>query len=246
MRDRNVNDLPAAIVVGATSGIGHEVACLLATQGYRVGAVGRRGALLDTWRQTVGAECRIAVADVTADDLCSRLDRLVDELGGRVDRVIYCSGTGFLNDRLDPTLEQQTNRVNVEGFTVVADWSCRLFERQGGGHFAAISSVMGLRGSGIAPAYAASKAYQINYMEGLRQRAAKQRLPIWYTDVRPGSVRTAMMKGEGHFWIASPRRAAEVICRALDRRKRVQYVTPRWRWVACILRLIPRPLYEKM
>lgn len=97
----------------------------------------------------------------------------------------------------------------------------------------------GLRGSRTAPSYAASKAYQINYLESLRQKACRQKLPIRVVDIRPGSVRTAMMKGEGHFWIASPQRAAQCICRAVRKGRSVQYVTPRWRWIGLALKIIP-------
>ena len=69
----------------------------------------------------------------------------------------------------------------------------------GGGHLVVITSVGGLRGGGAAPAYNASKAYQINYAEGLRQRVAKSGLPVTITDIRPGLVDTAMAKGEGLF-----------------------------------------------
>ena len=71
----------------------------------------------------------------------------------------------------------------------------------GGGHLVVITSVGGLRGGGAAPAYNASKAYQINYAEGLRQRAAKSGLPLPVTDIRPGFVATKMAKGEGLFWV---------------------------------------------
>jgi NADP-dependent 3-hydroxy acid dehydrogenase YdfG len=55
--------------------------------------------------------------------------------------------------------------------------------------------VAGLRGSRIAPAYNATKAFQINYLEGFRQKATKLKTPIFVTDIRPGFVDTEMAKG---------------------------------------------------
>ena len=81
------------------------------------------------------------------------------------------------------------------------DWAFHFFQKQEWGHLIVISSVGGMRGEGIAPAYNASKAYQINYTEGLRKKTAKLPYPIYITDVRPGFVDTAMAKGEGLFWI---------------------------------------------
>ncbi|MCD8071629.1 MAG: SDR family NAD(P)-dependent oxidoreductase, partial [Alistipes sp.] len=108
------------------------------------------------------------------------------------------------------------------------------------------TSVMGLRGSRSAPAYAASKAYQINYLEGLRQKAFRLKSGVRVIDIRPGSVDTAMMKGEGHFWITSPEDAAKMILGAVERGRGVRYVSPRWGSVAALLKLLPRGLYKRM
>lgn len=99
---------------------------------------------------------------------------------------------------------------------------------------------------GAAPAYNASKAYQINYAEGLRQRAAKSRLPLYITDVRPGFVDTAMAKGDGLFWVMPVEKAVRQIVRAVRRRRRVAVVTRRWRIAAWLLRHMPDGIYLKM
>lgn len=235
----------AAIVIGATSGIGRAVAVRLAAAGYRVGIAGRREELLRELARTMPDRYETEVLDVEDARACGRLEKLAKRLGSP-ELILFCAGTGELNDALDYRLEEATNWVNVSGFTRVMDWAYRYFEQRGGGCLAAITSVMGLRGSRTAPSYAASKAYQINYLEGLRQKAFHQKLPIRIVDLRPGSVRTAMMKGEGHFWIASAEQAARCICKAIEARRTVQYVTPRWRIVGLLLRWMPKWLYQRM
>ena len=143
-------------------------------------------------------------------------------------------------------VEASAIRTNVLGWTAVVDWACRLFERKRGGHLVVISSVGGLRGSGAAPAYNASKAYQINYAEGLRQRVAKSGLPVTITDIRPGLVDTAMAKGEGLFWVQPVAKTVRQILRAVERRCHVAVVTRRWRIAAWLLRHLPESLYLKM
>ena len=173
-----------AIVIGATSGIGRGLAEELAARGYRVGLVGRREALLREIAAADPAAYSCAVADVTQPDAAlAALDGLVAVLGG-LELCIVAAGTGDLNSDLDFAVEASAIRTNVLGWTAVVDWACRLFERKRGGHLVVISSVGGLRGSGAAPAYNASKAYQINYAEGLRQRVAKSGLPVTITDIR--------------------------------------------------------------
>ena len=66
-------------------------------------------------------------------------------------------------NRDDFKIEKNTLDVNVLGFTAITDWAINLFEKQKTGHLVAITSVAGLLGDGDAPAYNASKAFQINY-----------------------------------------------------------------------------------
>ena len=235
-----------AIVIGATSGIGRGLAECFAAQGYAVGLVGRRENLLKEIAQSDPAAYHFAVADVTRPaETVAALECLVRELGG-MDLCVVSAGTGDLNPSLDFALEETAILTNVLGWTAVADWAYNRFERQGGGHLVIVSSVGGLRGGGAAPAYNASKAYQINYAEGLRQRAAKSRLPLYVTDVRPGFVDTAMAKGDGLFWVMPVEKAVRQIVRAVCRRRRVAVVTRRWRIAAWLLRHMPDGIYLKM
>lgn len=237
--------LKTAIVIGASSGIGRETARALADRGCRVGITGRRTKLLEELEAERPGSYLSASFDLTGPDSAEQLENLAAKLG-HVELILLCSGTGDFNPELEYAVEQTTNRLNIDAFTRTADWSYRYLKAQGGGSFAAVTSVMGLRGSGAAPAYAASKAYQINYLQGLQQRAAHETVPLHITDIRPGSVLTDMMKGEGHFWITSPQEAARHILRAVDKQKTVQYVSPRWRLIGLLLQNLPGWLHRKM
>ena len=235
-----------AIVIGATSGIGRGLAECFAAQGYAVGLVGRRENLLKEIAQSDPAAYRFAVADVTRPaETVAALEHLTQELGG-MDLCVVSAGTGDLNPGLDYALEEPAIRTNVVGWTAAVDWAYGRFEERGGGHLVVITSVGGLRGGGAAPAYNASKAYQINYAEGLRQRAAKSGLPLPVTDIRPGFVATEMAKGEGLFWVMPVDRVVEGIVRAIRRRRSVAVVTRRWRLPAWLIRHMPECIYRKM
>ncbi len=136
--------------------------------------------------------------------------------------------------------------MNVTGFTCIANWTFNYFEKQKAGHLVAISSVGGIRGSRIAPAYNATKSYQINYLEGLRQKATKQKAQFFITGIRPGFVDTDMAKGEGQFWVATVDKATRQIFDAIKQKKKIVYVTKRWRLIATILKRIPRLIYDIM
>lgn len=235
-----------AIIIGATSGIGKGLAKFLVYNNYKVGITGRRTELLDELRLENPNSFFIKTFDITdIKNAPNRLDELTTELGG-LDLLIISSGTGDLNDSLDFTIEKQTIDTNVLGFTCVADWTFNYFEKQKFGHLVAISSVSGLRGSRQGPAYNATKAYQINYLEALRQKATFLKYPVFVTDIRPGFVDTDMAKGEGQFWVSTVDKATRQIFNAIKRKKKIVYVTKRWRLIGAILKRIPRQIFDKM
>jgi short-subunit dehydrogenase len=85
-----------------------------------------------------------------------------------------------------------------------------------------------------------------SYLQGLRQKIAKLGIPIYVTDIRPGFVDTAMAKGEGLFWVQSPQKAAGQIYEAIQNKRKVAYITKRWRLVAWILKALPDAIYHRI
>lgn len=228
----------SAIILGASSGIGLEIAKLLSAKGYRLGVAARR---IDLLQAHAAADSRIAsvrAIDLSREDATAVFSEMVAELGS-VDMVVISSGTGHLNPALEWQLEEETIALNAMGFARIACAAIAVFEKQGHGHLVGISSIAALRGAGEAPAYGATKAFASRYLQGLHLRARKQGGKIRVTDVRPGFVDTAMMKADKPFWVASPAKAAAQILSAIDAGKRIVYVTRRWSLIGWLLRHLP-------
>ena len=83
-------------------------------------------------------------------------------------------------------------------------------------------------------------------MEGLRQKESKLKTKISITDVRPGFVDTNMSKGEGQFWVSTVEKATQKIFDAIKNKKKIVYVTKRWRLIAIILKRIRMQIYDRM
>lgn len=244
--DNTVDPRKVAVIVGATSGIGRCLIPLLISRGYRVGITGRRLALLEEIKARHGDDVTFCCSDSSdIENAISDMEALVTDIGGP-DLLIISAGTGDLNESLNFELEKRTIDTNISGFTLLADWTFNYFKNRNGGHLVAITSVAGLRGGRMAPAYNASKAYQVNYLEGLRQKAKHEKLNITITDIRPGFVRTDMAKGPGQFWVASPEKTAMQILSGIKRKCAVVYVTKRWRLVALIMKMMPRWLMDRI
>ena len=238
--------MKSAIIIGATSGIGFELAKIFLKNDYQVGLCGRRIELLGGLKKDHKDRVMTRKVDITAvKQSIKTVNDLINAMG-RVDIFIISSGTGCINHDLDLTIELDTVAVNVQGFMAMANIAMKHFEAQGKGHLAAISSIAAIRGGYESPSYNASKSFMSNYLQGLRQRAYKKNIPVALTDIQPGFVDTAMAKGEGLFWVAPPEKAALQIFQALIKRKKHVYVSRRWRLVAWILKIIPDFLYQRL
>lgn len=235
-----------AIIIGASSGIGKGLAKLLADDGYNVGITGRRTEMLVELQREKPESFFVKELDVTeANTVVKKLQELATELDG-LDMLIISAGTGDFNANLDFAIEKRTIDTNVTGFALIAGWAFNYFENQKYGHLVGITSIGGLRGNRQAPSYMASKAFQIKYLEGLRQKATKLKQPIFVTDIRPGLVDTDMAKGDVLFWVMPVEKVARQIYDAVKRKKKIVYVTRRWGLLASVIKRLPRQIYDRM
>jgi short-subunit dehydrogenase len=227
-----------AIIIGGTTGIGHELANTLVHNNYKVIITGIEKDIIIELEQQNNPFLTAKFLDCINDNGSNKIAELTQELDS-LDLLIFSAGIGHLNKNLGFKVENNANKLNVLAFTEIADWSYRFFEKQGYGHFTAISSIAGLFGYYAAPAYHAAKSYQINYLEGLRQKAFKSGKPIYITDIRPGFVATQMTEGKKQFWTVTKEKAATLIFDYIRNKKDVGYVSKRWVLIALILKLIP-------
>ena len=234
------------VIIGATSGIGKALFEKYANENNRIGIIGRRAHLLDELYQKYPSKTIPTKADITnLEEIEQAINALHKEME-YIDLAIVCSGTGDINATLDYSIERPAIYTNIVGWTFVIDMLYHILEQQDHGHLVAITSAGGLRGEAMAPAYSATKAYQINYVEALRKKAFKNGEHIIVTDIRPGLVDTAMAKGEGLFWVMPVEKVARQIISAIRKKKSKAYVTRRWHILAIINKNLPFFLYKRL
>ena len=237
-----------AIIIGGTSGIGQGLATVLLNNNYKVGITGIEKNMLEDLQNLDQKNLEVKYLNCLTDNTSEKIAELVETLGG-LDLLILSAGIGNLNKDLGFEVENNANKLNVLVFTEIADWTYKFFENQGHGHFVAITSISGLYGSRIAPAYHAAKSYQINYLEGLRQRARRDRKTgklIYVTDIRPGFVDTTMTESKKMVWAATKDKAAKQIFELIKKKRGYGYVTNRWRIVAVIIKILPTWVLNKL
>lgn len=232
-----------AIVMGATSGIGREVALLLAQKGWTVGVAGRRKEKLDELLKVEGILAAKQI-DVTQPDAPALLQELIDEMGG-MQLYFHSSGIGYQNYMLDTDKEMRTVETNGMGFTRMVNAAFQYFT-QHQGHIACISSIAGTKGLGAAPAYSATKRFQNHYLECLTQLANMRHIPVKITDIRPGFVATDLIKdGSYPMQLTAPQVAREIV-EGLEKGKSIITVDWKYRILVFFWRLIPRFLWIRL
>ena len=233
------------IIIGASSGIGYELAVQLAAKGYQLGLVARRLEKLEQLSSILSGEHFIAQSDVSeAEKAQQKLTDLIDKMGN-VELIILNSGVGQQEKKLDWAIQREMIEVNIRGFAALTVISMDYFRERGNGHLVGISSVAAHMSSGMAPTYSATKAFVSSYLNGMRSRAEYSKLPITVTTVEPGFVDTPMVQGTP-IWTASVEKAVAQLVAAIISKKGHIYITKRWRYVAWLLNLMPKWLMRRM
>lgn len=215
-----------AVVTGASAGIGRAVAVELARRGVRVGAIARRGALLDALAAEVraaGGTIATAVADAGERSQVEAAVGALRNALGPIDLMVANAGMAEPSsaDPADIPGVERMARVNFLGVVyafgaVLPDMLARR-----AGHLVAVSSMAAYKGLPGSAGYSATKAAVNAYCEGLRIELRAKGVAV--TAVCPGFVRTDMTARNARPmpFLMDPPAAAVRILNALPRRPKV-------------------------
>lgn len=235
------------LITGAASGIGRQLARLLAAEGARIAALDLNAAGLEALQAELpGKPLATAVADVT--DLHatrSAVARLEGQLGP-MDLLIACAGIGrgtpadeFNADDVNVTL-----RINLIGVVNAIDCVLAGMRQRKSGHLVVLSSLASYRGLPLMSAYCASKAGVNALFDALRVELKPYNVAC--TTICPGWIRTPMTDP-----LNVPERdktsvedAGRIILDAIRRRRAFLAFPSRLVWRVRLLRYLPRPMAD--
>lgn len=235
------------IVIGASSGLGARIATDFARLGLRVGIAARREDRLKDIKALYPDRIAYQTIDVTAPDAVERFYNLIELIDG-MDILLFASGIGFQDPELKDSTLTDTLQTNVVGFARIIAAAYKYFRDTANlhpGQIAAITSVAGTKGIGVAAAYSSSKRFQQMFLNSLEQLAYRQQVNVKFTDIRPGFVRTPILNDDKDYpMIMSVDYAAPLIEKAVLKRKRVAVIDSRWLIVNTLWRMIPQCLWK--
>lgn len=164
-----------ALVTGASSGIGREIARELARAGHPLVLTARRAdaleALAGELRRTHGVEVQVLPADLAAAD---GADRLVADLQARqldIGVLVNNAGFGVFGRHLDnePAAEDEMLQVNIRSLTRLTRWLLPAMVHAGAGRVLNVASTASFQPGPYMAVYYATKAYVLSYSEALAE-----------------------------------------------------------------------------
>lgn len=240
-----------ALIVGASSGMGEEMARQLAREGCQVALVARRAEELQRIADAINTSAGKVLAHTYTHDVreyaCvpALFQQIARDLGG-LDIVIYAAGVmpRITEDEYDFAKDCLTIEVNVLGAIAWLNEAAQRFARANSGTIVGISSVAGERGRKGYPVYAASKSALNTYLEALRNRVGSRGVTV--VTVKPGPVDTPMTQGMDKLPLLIPAdKAAQTILKAAHKRANTVFVPGAWRSIMFVIRHIPSFLFKR-
>jgi short-subunit dehydrogenase len=240
-----------AVITGASSGIGAELARRLADRGVRLGLTARRADRLEQLAaeiQARGGTAAVAPADA-ADPASTRaaIVHLARQLGP-VELLIANAGVGLSAPASQFSAEafEQMVRVNLLGAAVAIEVVLPGMLERRRGHIVGVSSLAGWRGLPQTAGYSATKAGLSTLLEGLRVELRLKGVDV--TVVHPGYVRTPMTEGSGNWqpFLLEVGPAAERILRGIAARRREINFPWQTALLMDLVRRLPGPVYDRL
>jgi serine 3-dehydrogenase (NADP+) len=187
----------SALIVGASSGIGRETAVLFAREGVRVMAAARRQERLADLQKQLAAEghaIEIATADASSAEQMADLGKRTLEKFGKVDILVYVTGTNTPNrylDKLTPAIWDELVTVNLSGAFYATHAVLPSMRNGGAGHLIYVSSISGIVPDVSGSAYQASKRGLLGLAHAIRVEEKEKGIRTCV--VCPGLVETEIL-----------------------------------------------------
>lgn len=244
-----------AIIIGASVGMGKELARLLISDGYTVGLAARRLELLQQFQREFEVPTYAKYIDASKpQEAVKQLNELIQEMGGLDLLIITITGAKDADwTSRDWMADKSILDVDVVGFFALARTGINFFEKQGYGHLVGFSSIDGLRGEASCPAYSAAKAFCSRYLEAERNRCIQKNIPITITDIMPGWVNSHELNIQEYkqthpkaYWIDLLTDAVHEILTAIKNKESLAYSAKRWKSVADMIKIMPEDLYNAL
>lgn len=225
-----------ALITGASSGIGKEIARELANKGYHLVLVARHEEELKKVAEELKKESKIEIETIAMDvskvENCIEIHKKVKS----VDILINNAGFGDCGNFSKTSLDKEIAMINtniVAYHTLMKLYLVDMKKRQSG-KILNVASIAGFMPGPLMATYYATKAYIVRISEGIREELKKEKSNIQISILCPGPVKTNFSKVANvkfHLREASSSKIAKYAIRKFEKGK--FYIVPRVRCKVC-------------
>ncbi len=177
-----------ALITGASSGIGYEMAKILSEKGYDIIAVARREEKLKKLKEEIKTDVEILCLDVTRDEDIEKIASRIDE----VDVFINNAGFGVFGDFCSSPLDDELKMMetNVRTVHILTKLAAQKFRAKNSGYIMNVSSIAAFFTGPLFSAYYASKAYVYRLTLALYEELRREKSNVKISVLCPGPIKT--------------------------------------------------------
>lgn len=180
-----------ALITGASSGIGRDMARYLAQKGWDLILVARREYRLRELSSDIGnVDVRIIALDVGKEDDCRKLYELTKDES--IDMLINNAGFGLAGEFADSDLDAELNMidVNVRAVHILTKLYLRDFIKRDSGIILNVASSAGFMPGPLLSTYYATKNYVLRLTEAIYEELRRKGSKVSVSALCPGPVNT--------------------------------------------------------
>jgi len=179
-----------ALITGASSGIGRDMARILSEKGYDLILVARRKERLEELKAELKTSCKIICLDLSNEEECKSLYEQLKE--DNIDVLINNAGFGVLGEFTEIDLERELNMidVNIKAVTILTKLFLRDFKKRNAGMILNVASSAGFLPGPLLSSYYATKAYVLRLSQAIYEELRHEKSKVSISVLCPGPVNT--------------------------------------------------------
>lgn len=183
-----------ALITGASSGLGADMARILVDDGYEVILVARRKSRLEKLKKELGDRAKIIVKDISSTYNCMELYKEVK--GEDIDILINNAGFGMCSYFDEESLDRQLDMVdlNVKSLHTLTKLFLKDFIKKDKGYILNVASSAGFMPGPLMATYYATKSYVLSLSSALYEELRRKGSNVSISCLCPGPVDTEFNK----------------------------------------------------
>ena len=238
-----------ALITGASSGIGADIAKVLSEQGYDIILVARRKTRLAKIKSELKTDVEIINMDISSTYNCLELFNQVKDQD--IDILVNCAGFGVFGDFLSTSLDKELDMIdtNIKGLHVLTKLFLTEFNKRNRGYILNVASVAGFAPGPLMSGYYASKSYVLRLTESIYGELKAMRSNIGVSVLCPGPVDTEFNKVAKVNFSVKPLKSIDVANYAVKKMfKKKLLIIPgiKMKFVYFFSRILPTKLLMKI